>query len=94
MVRALLMTVHGRASWPGTSSRSNWDTMDRLYPKHGLRRMAEGVIGLATPELEADVHAFFAERKIDLGGKTLEQYLEQLRIAVTLRAREGRHLDR
>jgi puromycin-sensitive aminopeptidase len=63
--------------------------MDRQYPKHGLRRMAEGVTGLTTPELERDVHAFFRERKIEFGGKTLEQYLEQLRIAVSLREREG-----
>jgi puromycin-sensitive aminopeptidase len=49
--------------------------------------MAEGVTGLTTPELEADVHRFFSERKIDLGGKTLAQYLEQLRVAVTLRER-------
>jgi puromycin-sensitive aminopeptidase len=67
--------------------------MDRLYPKHGLRRMAEGVIGLATPEWEADVHRFFQDRKIDLGGKTLEQYLEQLRVAVTLRERDGAALS-
>jgi puromycin-sensitive aminopeptidase len=56
--------------------------------------MAEGVIGLATPELEADVHRFFQERGIDLGGKTLEQYLEQLRVAVALREREGAALAR
>jgi puromycin-sensitive aminopeptidase len=54
--------------------------------------MAEGVIGLATPELERDVHEFFTTRKIDLGGKTLAQYLEQLRIAVVLGQREGRAL--
>jgi puromycin-sensitive aminopeptidase len=51
--------------------------------------MAEGVIGLTTPEWEADVHRFFQERRVDLGGKTLEQYLEQLRVAVALREREG-----
>ena len=50
------------------------------------------VTALATPELERDVHAFFGGRKIDLGGQTLEQYLEQLRIAVTLREREGEAL--
>ena len=88
VVRSLLMTVHARqAAWDFV--KRQWDTMDRLYPKHGLRRMAEGVIGLATPELEADVHRFFQDRKIDLGGKTLEQYLEQLRVAVALREREG-----
>jgi puromycin-sensitive aminopeptidase len=54
--------------------------------------MCEGATALATPELERDVHAFFAARKIDLGGRTLEQYLEQLRIAVALREREGKAL--
>ncbi len=92
VARALLMTVHGRElAWDFV--RANWDTMERQYPKHGLRRLADGVSGLATPELERSVHAFFAERKIDFGGKTLEQYLEQLRIAVTLRAREGATLS-
>jgi len=68
--------------------------MDRQYPKHSLRRMAEGVTGLATPELERDVRAFFTERKIDLGGKALEQCLEQLRVAITLRTREGAALSK
>jgi puromycin-sensitive aminopeptidase len=39
--------------------------------------------------LERDVHDFFTTRKIDLGGKTLAQYLEQLRIAVAFREREA-----
>jgi puromycin-sensitive aminopeptidase len=86
VVRSLLMSVYGRErAWEFV--KASWDTMDRLYPKHGTRRMAEGVTGLTTPELEADVHRFFSERKIDLGGKTLAQYLEQLRVAVTLRER-------
>ncbi|MGH7333166.1 MAG: M1 family metallopeptidase [Candidatus Rokuibacteriota bacterium] len=92
VARALLMTVHGRElAWDFV--RAHWDTMDRQYPKHGLRRLAEGVIGLATQELERSVHRFFDERKIDFGGKTLEQYLEQLRIAVTLRTRDGATLS-
>ncbi len=70
--------------------KANWDHMDRLFPKQGLRRMCGGIVGLATPELEQDVREFFTSRKIDLGGKTLEQYLEQLRIAVSFREREGR----
>ncbi len=88
VARALLLNVDGReTAWAFV--KQHWDRMDRLYPKHGLRRMCEGVTGLATPELERDVHAFFTGRKIDLGGKTLEQYLEQLRVAVALREREG-----
>jgi puromycin-sensitive aminopeptidase len=88
VARALLVNVDARElAWAFV--KAQWDTMDRLYPKHGLRRMCEGVTGLVTPELERDVHAFFAARTIDLGGRTLEQYLEQLRIAVAMREREG-----
>jgi puromycin-sensitive aminopeptidase len=88
VARSMLMNVEARElTW--VFIKAQWDTMDRLYPKHGLRRMCEGVTGLVTPELERDVHAFFAGRQIDLGGRVLEQYLEQLRIAVALREREG-----
>ncbi|PYN55477.1 MAG: peptidase, partial [Candidatus Rokuibacteriota bacterium] len=75
VARSLLMSVYGRElAWDFV--KSNWDTMDRQYPKAGLRRMAEGVIGLASPEQERDVHAFFRGRNVDFGGKVLEQYLE------------------
>ncbi|MGZ8375102.1 MAG: ERAP1-like C-terminal domain-containing protein, partial [Nitrospira sp.] len=88
IVGALMMNVDGREqAWEFV--KTNWDQMDRLFPKQGLRRMCGGIVGLATPELEQDVRAFFAARKIDLGGKTLEQYLEQLRVAVSFREREG-----
>jgi puromycin-sensitive aminopeptidase len=72
--------------------KTNWEKMDQMFPKQGLRRMCGGIVSLATPELEQDVQDFFATRKIDLGGKTLEQYLEQLRIAVTVRERDSRAL--
>ncbi|HZF05959.1 MAG TPA: M1 family metallopeptidase [Patescibacteria group bacterium] len=88
VVRGMLMSVHAReAAWEFV--KAHWDTMDRLYPKHGLRRLAEGVTGLATPALEADVRRFFAEKKPQFGGKVLAQYLEQLHVAVVLREREG-----
>jgi puromycin-sensitive aminopeptidase len=88
VVRSLLTSVYGRElAWEFV--KANWDTMERQYPKAGLRRLAEGVVGLATPELERDVHAFFQARRPEFGGKTLEQYLEQLRIAVRLRERES-----
>ncbi|MBI1847750.1 MAG: M1 family metallopeptidase [Candidatus Rokubacteria bacterium] len=88
VVRSLLVSVHAREpAWAFV--KAHWDAMERLYPKHGLRRMAEGVTGLVTLDLERDVHRFFAERKIDFGGKTLAQYLEQLRIGVALGEREG-----
>lgn len=91
IVGALLTNVYGRElAWEFV--KANWDQMDRLFPKQGLRRMCGGIVGLATPELEQDVRHFFTFRKIDLGGKTLDQYLEQLRVAVAFREREGRTL--
>jgi puromycin-sensitive aminopeptidase len=88
VVRSLLMSPHGRArAW--AFFKHNWEQMKKEYPVPGFRRMCEGVIGLATPEREQDVHAFFQTTGLDLGGKILAQYLEQLRIAVALRVREG-----
>jgi puromycin-sensitive aminopeptidase len=87
IVGALMTNVDGREqAWEFV--KANWDQMERLFPKQGLRRMCGGIVGLATPELEQDVRGFFTARKIDLGGKTLEQYLEQLRVAVSFRERE------
>lgn len=87
IVSAVLGNVYGRElAW--NFVKTNWDHMDRLFPKQGLRRMCGGIVCLATPELERDVREFYASRKIDLGGKTLAQYLEQLRIAVAFRERE------
>jgi puromycin-sensitive aminopeptidase len=91
LISAVMGNVHGRElAWAFV--KNNWDRMDRLFPKQGLRRMCGGIAALATPELERDVRAFFTSRKIDLGGKTLDQYLEQLRIAVNMQQREKREL--
>jgi len=91
LVSAVMGNVHGRElAW--TFAKNNWDQMDRLFPKQGLRRMCGGIAALATSELERDVHAFFTSRKIDLGGKTLDQYLEQLRIAVNMKVRDTEQL--
>jgi len=88
VIRSLLMNVHGRElAW--SFVKANWEAMKQKYPTTGVRRMFEGITGLATRELERDVLEFVTARKIDLGGKTLAQYLEQLRIAVRLREREG-----
>jgi puromycin-sensitive aminopeptidase len=87
VVRGMLMSVDIRElAWEFV--KAHWDTMDRLYPKHGMRRLAEGVTGLATPALEADVRRFFDEKKPQFGGKVLQQYLEQLHVAVVARERE------
>jgi len=87
VVRSMLMSVHAREpAWDFV--KRHWDTMDRLYPKHGMRRLAEGVTGLVTRELEADVQGFLALKNPQFGGKVLAQYLEQLHVGVELRERE------
>lgn len=92
IVAATMTNVDGRElAWAFV--KSNWDKMDRLFPKQGLRRMCGGIVGLATPELEQDVRSFFISRNISLGGRTLDQYLEQLRIAVAFRKREGNRIQ-
>ena len=88
LVSAILGNVYGRElAWEFV--KANWEQMDQLFPKQGLRRMCGGIVNLATPALERDVRGFFTSHKIDLGGKTLEQYLEQLRITVHMRERDG-----
>ncbi|MBY0247993.1 MAG: ERAP1-like C-terminal domain-containing protein [Nitrospiraceae bacterium] len=87
IVAACLGNVYNRElAW--NFVKTNWEKMDQLFPKQGVRRMCGGIVSLVTPELERDVREFFASRHVDLGGKTLEQYLEQLRVAVAFRERE------
>jgi puromycin-sensitive aminopeptidase len=91
LLRALLQGVHSRdRAW--TFVQKHWDEMAERFPGPGIRRLCEGVLGLASEQWEKEVRAFFHDRQIKLGGKTLEQYLEQLHIAVELRRREGEAL--
>jgi puromycin-sensitive aminopeptidase len=88
LVRAMLLGVHSREQgWEFV--KANWDAMERRFPQGGFRRMCEGITGLATPALEADVRGYFAAKQVSLGGKSLDQHLEQLRIAVAFKEREG-----
>jgi puromycin-sensitive aminopeptidase len=88
LMRALLAGVHSRGlAWDYL--KTHWETMARQYPASAYRRMYEGVTALVTAEWEQDVRSFFETNRIVLGGKTLEQYLEQLRIAVRLQEREA-----
>jgi puromycin-sensitive aminopeptidase len=88
VVRAVLASVWGRGlAWEFV--KGHWETMRRLYPPSAFRRLFDGVGALARPEWEAEVRAFFPAHGIELGGKTLDQYLEQLRVAVRFREREA-----
>jgi len=91
LIRTLLTSVEGRRlAWDFI--KGHWETMARQYPESAYRRMYEGVPALVSAEWERDVRAFFADNKIDLGGRTLQQYLEQLRVAVAFQEREAEPL--
>ncbi len=86
LMRSLLLNPVGRArAW--SFMKDHWEEMQRQYPDNSIVRMCEGITGLATPELEADVNHFFATHPVKLGGKIMEQHLEKLRIAVTCKLR-------
>ena len=90
-MRSLLLGIHSRArAW--VFLQEKWEQMARSFPGPGIRRLCEGVLGLTSPEWEQQVQAFFRDRNINLGGKTLEQFLEQLHVTVLMRQREGEAL--
>jgi puromycin-sensitive aminopeptidase len=88
VIRSMLIGVYSRElAW--SFVKEHWEAMARQYPGSAYRRMYEGVTALVGPAWEQDVRDFFPSRKIVLGGKTLEQYLEQLQIAVRFQERES-----
>ena len=91
LMRALLMNTDGReAAW--TFLQTHWDEMLEKFPDSAIVRMCEGVTALVTPSLEAEVTAFFAGHPVPQAGKTLDQHLEKLRVAVACRQREAENL--
>lgn len=92
VLRSMLLSMHSRErTWD--FMRAKWDTMERQYPQKSLKRTMEGLAGLATPGLERSVWEFLAEKNVDFGGRVLEQQLEELRIMVAMREREGERLN-
>jgi puromycin-sensitive aminopeptidase len=91
VMRSLLTSIHARYSaWKFLEL--NFSKMNTLYPLSGFRRMCQGLVGLAKPEWEREVLEFCTRNKVTLGGKVLEQILEQLKIAVSLKERESSNL--
>ena len=88
VIRAILSSVWGRGlAWEFV--KGHWETMRRVYPPSAFRRLFDGVSALVRPEWEAEVRAFFPAHGIELGGKILDQYLEQLRVGVRFYEREA-----
>jgi len=86
LMRGILLNRRGRdRAWRFLKAR--WADMLRQYPDNSIARMCEGIIGLVTPELEADVHDFFRKHPVKQGAKQMDQHLERLRVAVACQER-------
>ena len=72
--------------------RDNWEAMLEAYPNNAIVRMLDGVKALSTPDVAADVMAFFESHKVPQGELTLRQHLERLQVNVALREREAERL--
>ncbi|HEX4209174.1 MAG TPA: ERAP1-like C-terminal domain-containing protein, partial [Candidatus Binataceae bacterium] len=71
--------------------KANWETMVNRFPDSALPRMCEAIVALV--DKQPEVEEFFAEHKIRLGGKLIDQHLERLSVAVAFRSREGAKLE-
>jgi puromycin-sensitive aminopeptidase len=86
LMRSLLLNREARNdAW--VFMKEHWEEMTQQYPDNSIPRMCEGIVGLVSPQLEADVSDFFARHPVKQGVKQLEQHLERLRIAVVCQER-------
>ena len=86
LMRGILLNKAARErAWAFLKAR--WDEMSRQYPDNAIPRMCEGIVGLVSPELEADVKQFFARHPVKQGTKQMEQHLERLQVAVACQER-------
>jgi puromycin-sensitive aminopeptidase len=86
LMRGILLNKDARErAW--SFMKEHWDEMLRQYPDNSIARMCEGIIGLVSAALEADVRAFFAGHPVKQGAKQMEQHLERLRVAVACKER-------
>jgi len=86
LMRGILLNRDAREkAW--SFMKQHWDDMLKQYPDNSIPRMCEGIIGLVTPQLKADVREFFAHHSVKQGAKQMEQHLERLRVAVACQER-------
>ncbi|MBF6560135.1 MAG: M1 family metallopeptidase [Candidatus Binataceae bacterium] len=69
----------------------HWETMIARFPDSALPRMCEAINGLL--DRQREVEEFFAQHKMRLGGKLIDQHLERLGVAAAFRKREGAGLE-
>ena len=91
LLRAVMMNIQGRRlAWEHLTK--SWDYITSKYPDNSISRMLEGITALVSPEMEKDVLKFLKENPIKQGGKTIDQHIERLNVAVRFKEREGKNL--
>jgi puromycin-sensitive aminopeptidase len=86
LMRGILLNKEAREkAW--SFMKMHWNEMLQQYPDNSIPRMCEGIVGLVTPQLEAEVKEFFANHPVKQGAKQMEQHLERLHIAVACKER-------
>ena len=82
----------GRLTWAFIAE--HWSKLVDLFASSHMVRIMEGIVVLDSEADERMVSAFFAEHDVPSGDQTLQQLLEQQRVAVALRNREALGLSR
>lgn len=91
LVRMLMMNTAGRdVSW--NFFKDNWETILKIFPNNSITRMCEGVTGLVSEPLAKDARDFFQKHPLKQGGKSIDQSLEKLQVAVAMQKREAETL--
>jgi puromycin-sensitive aminopeptidase len=86
LMRGVLLNKDAREkAW--SFMKEHWNEMLKLYPDNSIPRMCEGIVGLVTRALEADVREFFKKNPVKQGAKQIEQHRERLRVAVAAKER-------
>ncbi len=86
LMRGVLLNRHARdQAW--SFLKTHWDAMLRQYPDNSIPRMCEGIVGLASAPLAADVIDFFSKHPVKQGAKQIEQHLERLQVALACQQR-------
>jgi puromycin-sensitive aminopeptidase len=81
--RAIANREHGATAWAFV--RDRWDAIAARVSPANLGRMVDSVRFLTTPELEAEVQAFFVDHDIPQARIQLRQTLERQRVMARFR---------
>jgi puromycin-sensitive aminopeptidase len=90
LARMMRSRRQGPATWAWIAE--HWDTLVARFPANSIVRMVDGVKAITDEATVASVGAFFADRSVPAGEKTLAQILERQRIHAAFRERENGRL--